>query len=269
MSSPYADLDRPPLSERALRRALLHEGSVWADLRVVASTGSTNADVADAAKQGAAQGLVLVAESQSAGRGRLERQWASPPRAGLTFSVLLRPSPPRPTWSWLPLLAGLAVRRAVVTVTELDVELKWPNDLLVDGRKLAGLLAEVHGDAVVLGIGLNVSTRVDELLPSAVSLATAGADVLDRDTLLRAILRELGGAYDAWGLRRGASDGIRDEYVEHCGTIGASLRVALSGGDVLEGVGVGIDSEGRLVVRAADGSEHLLGSGDVEHVRAK
>lgn len=267
MSSPYADLDRPPLSERALRRALLHEGSVWTDLRVVASTGSTNADVIAAAQQGAPQGLVEVAESQTSGRGRLDRQWSSPPRAGLTFSVLLRPSPPRPTWSWLPLLAGLAVRRAVAAVTELEVDLKWPNDLLVGGRKLAGLLAEVHGDALVIGIGLNVSTRETELLPTAASLATAGAEVLDRDTLLRAILRELGSGYDAWSLRGGAAEAIRDEYVRHCLTVGSALRIALAGGGVLEGTGEDVDVEGRLVVRLSDGSKQAVSSGDVEHVR--
>ena len=267
MSSPYADLDRPPLSERALRRALLHEGSVWTDLRVVASTGSTNADVAAAAQQGVPQGLVEIAESQTAGRGRLDRQWTSPPRAGLTFSVLLRPTTARQTWSWLPLLAGLAVRRAVVAVTEVEPDLKWPNDLLVGGRKLAGLLAEVHGDAVVLGVGLNVSTRAEELLPTAASLATAGAEVLDRDTLLRAILRELGSGYDAWTLRSGGAEQIRDEYVRHCRTVGSALRVALAGGGVVEGTGVDVDGEGRLVVRLADGSQQTLSSGDVEHVR--
>lgn len=269
MSSPYADLERPPLSERALRRVLLHEGSVWTDVKVVASTGSTNADVAAAARAGAAQGLVVVAESQSDGRGRLDRQWASPPRAGLTFSILLRPRPPRPTWSWLPLLAGLALRRALVALTELDVVLKWPNDLLVDGRKLAGMLAEVHGDAVVVGIGLNVSTRDDELLPTAASLATAGSDLLDRATLLRAILRELGSGYDAWGARGGDPTSLRGEYVEHCSTVGAALRVSLAGGGVIEGTGVDVDQEGRLVVRTDDGHHQVLASGDVEHVRAQ
>lgn len=267
VSSPYADLDRPPLSERALRRALLHEGSVWTDLRVVPATGSTNSDVAGEARAAAAEGLVVVAEEQTSGRGRLERQWASPPRAGLTFSALLRPTTPRASWSWLPLIAGLAVRRAVAEVAEVEVDLKWPNDLLVDGRKLAGLLAEVHGDAVVLGVGLNVSTRADELLPTATSLALVGAAVLDRDSLLRAILRELGTSYDGWTLRAGSGEQVRDEYVEHCCTIGSQLRVSLADGDVITGVGVDVDAAGCLVVRTHDGALRVLSSGDVEHVR--
>lgn len=268
MSSPYADLERPPLSERALQRALLHEGSVWNDVRVVPTTGSTNADVATAARGGAPQGLVVVAEQQTSGRGRLDRQWASPPRAGLTFSALLRPSTPRATWSWIPLLAGLAVRRAVAAVAEVEVDLKWPNDLLVDGRKLAGLLAEVHADAVVLGIGLNVTTRVDELLPTATSLAVAGAEALDRDPLLRAILRELSSAYDSWSLRGGDAAEVRVEYVASCRTVGSQLRIALAGGEVLTGVGVDVDVHGGLVVRTEDGASRVLSSGDVEHVRA-
>jgi BirA family biotin operon repressor/biotin-[acetyl-CoA-carboxylase] ligase len=267
VSSPYSDLDRPPLSERALRRDLLHEGSVWTDLRVVARTGSTNADVADAARRGEAEGLVVVAESQDAGRGRLDREWVSPPRAGLTFSVLWRPTAPRATWSWLPLLAGLAVRRAVLEVSEVDATLKWPNDVLVGTRKLAGLLAEVHGAAVVLGIGLNVSTRPDELLPTATSLAVEQAPVTDRETLLRSVLRALGAGYDTWSLRHGDASEIRGEYVGHCSTIGAEVRVSLTGGHVLSGRATGIAADGQLEVVDSTGVLHRVGSGDVEHVR--
>ena len=266
MTSPYSNLDRPPLSSRALRRALLHEGSVWTELRVVTSTGSTNADVAAAAGADEAQGLVVVAEHQDAGRGRLDRQWSSPPRAGLTFSLLLRPPAPRHTWSWLPLLVGVALRRAVEEVTEVEAVLTWPNDLLVGDRKLAGILAEVHGDAVVVGVGLNVSTRAEELLPTATSLLLAEATVTDRDTLLRSALRTIGSYYDSWCLRGGDGADLRREYVERCATIGSAVRVTLTAGTVIEGVATGIAEGGALEVETADG-RHTVSSGDVEHVR--
>jgi BirA family biotin operon repressor/biotin-[acetyl-CoA-carboxylase] ligase len=269
VSSPYANLERPPLTAATLRRALLHEGSVWTDLRVVERTSSTNADVAAAARSGAVEGLVLVAEEQTEGRGRLDRGWVSPPRAGLTFSVLLRPATPRATWSWLPLLAGVAVRRSVNDLCELNAKVKWPNDVLVGERKLAGVLAEVVGDAVVIGVGLNVSTRPDELLPTATSLAVEAAPVTDRDTVLRAVLRALGSSYDAWVLRGGVSDELSREYAESCATLGTPIRVTLTGGGLLEGVGEAVDADGRLVVRDAVGELHAVGSGDVEHVRRR
>jgi BirA family biotin operon repressor/biotin-[acetyl-CoA-carboxylase] ligase len=268
VSSPYSDLERPPLSERGLRRALLHEGSVWTELRVLERTQSTNADVAAAARDGVAQGLVVVAEHQDAGRGRLDRSWTSPARAGLTFSVLLRPSAPRATWSWLPLLAGLALQQSLVALTELAVGLKWPNDLLVGGRKLAGVLAEVSGDAVVLGIGVNVTSRPEELPPQATSLAIEESPVIDRDTLFRAALRSLGNAYDGWGLRDGSSAELRSEYAAACVTLGSRVRVTLTGGGVLEGAGDAVDPDGRLLVRSDDGTVTAVSSGDVEHVRS-
>ena len=166
-SSPYTDLERPPLPARALQRALLLPGGLWQRLDVLAETGSTNADVAEAARSGAAEGLIVVAEQQVSGRGRRDRQWVSPPRAGLTLSVLLRPgladeargwpAAPQRSWGWLPLLAGVALLETVERLAEVDAALKWPNDLLLGTAqgeaKAAGILAEVVDDAVVLGIG--------------------------------------------------------------------------------------------------------------------
>src|SRR4051812_19632015 len=131
-ASPYRDLERPPLSPRSLERALIVPGGLWRELDLRAETRSTNADAAQAAAAGAPEGLIVVAEQQTAGRGRRDRQWVSPPRAGLTVSVLLRPAGvPSGRWGWLPLLAGVALREAVHRITELDATLKWPNDLLV------------------------------------------------------------------------------------------------------------------------------------------
>src|SRR5215469_17975770 len=154
MTSPYARLDRPPLSAAALRRALVRPGELWTAVEVRERTGSTNADVAAAARAGTPEGLVVVAEQQTAGRGRLDRRWESPPRAGLAFSVLLRPAVPASRLGWLPLLAGVALVEAVRRQAEVDAVLKWPNDLLVDERKCAGILAEAVPEpapAAVLG----------------------------------------------------------------------------------------------------------------------
>jgi BirA family transcriptional regulator, biotin operon repressor / biotin---[acetyl-CoA-carboxylase] ligase len=274
-TSPYADLGRPPLREAALRRAVIADGGLWTDLRVVAETGSTNADLAAAARDGAPEGSVLVAERQTAGRGRLGRQWESPPRAGLAVSVLLRPEEvPVSRYGWLPLLAGIALAEAVRKVSDVDAYLKWPNDLLLPGdRKCGGVLAEVVAPgAVVLGIGLNVTLREDELpRPDATSLALAGATNTDRDPLLRQLLRSLGVWYGRW-----RTGDIREEYLLHCGTIGRRVRIELPGGVVSgggvsggifrEGVAADIDGDGRLVVTTEDG-QVTVAAGDVVHVR--
>jgi BirA family biotin operon repressor/biotin-[acetyl-CoA-carboxylase] ligase len=248
----YDDLDRPPLRPLALSRALAPEG--WR-LDVLPETPSTNAVVADRARAGAPAGLVVVAEHQVAGRGRLDRTWVSPPRAGLTFSVLVRPELPQARWSWLPLWGGLAVADAVRDRCALETELKWPNDVLVGGKKVCGILAEASGEgAVVLGIGLNVTTRADELPhDGATSLRLAGAATTDRDTLLRAVLR-------SWSAVLRAAD--PDAYRARCSTLGRAVRVELPGGKAVEGTAETVDDEGRLVV---DGTPYA--AGDVVHLR--
>jgi BirA family biotin operon repressor/biotin-[acetyl-CoA-carboxylase] ligase len=265
--SPYTDLERPPLNEAALRRALLVPDGLWSDLRVVAETGSTNADVASAAREGAAEGLVLVAERQTAGRGRLGREWESPARAGIAASVLLRPGGiDAARYGWLPLMAGVALAEGVRRVAEVDAVLKWPNDLLVADRKCAGILAEVAAPgAVVVGIGLNTTLREHELPgPDATSLALAGAVSADRDPLLRAVLRAFAVWYTRWRAAGGDADasGLREAYVFHCGTLGRDVVVQLPDGTELSGRAEAVDADGRLVV---DG--RALAAGDVKHVR--
>ena len=265
--SPYSDLDRPPLKEATLKRALLVPDGLWTDLRIVAETGSTNADVAALARQGAPEGLVLVAERQTAGRGRLGRVWESPARAGIAVSVLVRPAGIDPSrYGWLPLLAGVAVAEAVRRIAEVDAALKWPNDLLVDERKCAGILAEsVPPDGVVVGIGLNTTLREDELpRPDATSLALAGAESSDRDPLLRAILRSFGMWYERWRDAAGDAEasGLREAYCFHCATLGREVSALLPGGERVAGKAEGVDVDGRLVI---DG--RALAAGDVTHVR--
>ncbi|GIE99094.1 biotin--[acetyl-CoA-carboxylase] ligase [Paractinoplanes rishiriensis] len=282
-ASPYTDLDRPPLSARALDRALLTPGGLWTRIDVRAETGSTNADVATAAATGAPEGLVVVAEQQAAGRGRRDRQWVSPPRAGLTLSILLRPGEARPdrgwpavapgAFSWLPLLAGVALLEAVHRVAEVEAALKWPNDLVVGGGKCAGILAEVSGDAVIVGIGLNVTTRSEELpattgLPPT-SLRLAGAAATDRDPLLRALLRGMAGWYAGWREADGDAElsGLLAAYRRGSDTVGRQVRVLLPGGGELAGDATAVDDGGQLVIRTADGTDHRVSAGDVLHVR--
>jgi BirA family transcriptional regulator, biotin operon repressor / biotin---[acetyl-CoA-carboxylase] ligase len=282
--SPYTDLDRPPLDERALARALVRPDGLWSEIKVVAAAGSTNADLAAAAGDGAPEGTVLVAEAQTAGRGRLGRAWEVPPRAGLTFSLLLRPAVPGVRLTWLPLLTGVALAAAVERLTEravggdfgataggaVRVTLKWPNDVLVGERKLGGILVEQTGDAAIVGVGLNVGLRAAELpVPAATSLAIEGAAVTDREMLLRAVLREFAHWYTAWRAADGDPDrsGVRDAYKAVCATVGQEVRVELPGGRVLSGVAVDIEDRGRLLVRTAEGGEEAVSVGDVIHVR--
>ena len=243
----YGDLDRPPLRAEPLSHALGHDGF---RVEVLDSVDSTNRVVVEHAHAGEAAGLVVVAEEQTAGRGRLDRSWVSPPRAGLTFSVLLRPVVDQ--LGWVPLLGGLAVARAVRDVAEVEAMLKWPNDVLIGGRKVAGLLGEAVGGAVVLGVGLNVTTREDELpVAEATSLAIEGSAMTDRDILLRAILRGLS-----------FTEADRADYRAACSTIGKPVRVQLPGAGSVEGTATDVDADGRLVV---DGSPYA--AGDVIHLR--
>lgn len=265
----YADLDRPPLDVDALRAALVGPGHLWTDVVVTASTASTNADVAAAAGQGAPEGTIHTTEIQTAGRGRLDRSWEAPAGSGIAVSVLLRPTRvPTGRWAWLPLLVGLAVD-ATVNGFEVRAGLKWPNDVLVGDRKIAGILLErvdtPSGPAAVVGVGLNVSLREYELpVDTATSLAIEGASETDRTIVLRSFLRNLETLYGSWQASDGdPAAGIRDSYVRRCTTIGQQVRVSLPDGSILEGKATGIDDSGRLVV-----GDQMLSAGDVTHVRS-
>jgi BirA family biotin operon repressor/biotin-[acetyl-CoA-carboxylase] ligase len=264
MSDPLPDADE-------LGAAL---GGRWARLTVVAETASTNTDLL--ADTSAPDRSVLVSEHQLAGRGRLDRGWVSPPGAGLTFSVLLRPELPVVTWGWLPLLAGVALHEAVNGIEGVRVALKWPNDLLAGTGanpaafgKVAGILAQTSGEAVVIGIGLNVHTsRADLPVESATSLALCGAAPLDRGELLAAILTRLDARYAQWVDVDGDAEacGLAAAYREACATLGQLVAVTGTDGKVARGTATGIDSSGRLQVDVG-GTIQVIGAGDVEHVR--
>ncbi|MFJ2089725.1 biotin--[acetyl-CoA-carboxylase] ligase [Streptomyces sp. NPDC087901] len=272
--SRWSDLDRPPLNVPALRRGLLVPGGLWTALDVVAATGSTNSDLAGRAAS-LAEGTVLVAEEQTAGRGRLDRTWTAPARSGLFFSVYLTPGPvPVQRWGWLPLLAGVAAATGLARSAGVDTSLKWPNDLLVtvggEERKTGGILAERAGDGVVVGIGLNVSLRADELpAPTAASLALAGAVSTDRETLLRGVLRSLEQWYGQWRAADGdaAASGLQEAYAAGCATLGRKVRAQLPGNRTLTGEAVAIDGDGRLVLSSDDGLRKPVSAGDIVHLR--
>lgn len=278
--SRWSDLERPPLNATALRRALLGADSLYTHLEVVDSVGSTNSELADRARRGAARpGTVLVAEEQTAGRGRLDRGWSAPPRSGLFFSVLLAPGVPAERLGWLPLLAGVATAGALSRTAGVDTALKWPNDILVtvggDERKCVGILAERVGEgalegALVLGIGINVTLREAELpVPTAGSLQLAGAQGTDRDPLLRAVLRSLEDWYGRWTAVDGSAreSDVQEAYAAGCATLGRHVRAELPGDRALLGEAVALDGQGRLVIATGEGVQHPVAAGDIVHLR--
>jgi BirA family biotin operon repressor/biotin-[acetyl-CoA-carboxylase] ligase len=268
-SSRFSDLERPALDGPALSAALTRDSGLWRSLEVVAEIGSTNAALVAAAAADEPEGAVLVAEHQVAGRGRLDRVWTSPPRAGLTVSFLLRPDVPAARRGWLPLLTGVALAEAVGEVTGVRASLKWPNDLLaLDGRKLAGILAEGSGTAVVVGVGLNVSTTATELPDTGTSLSRVTGATVDRAPVLLAFLRAVERRYRTWTAALGdpVSSGLARDYLAWSSTVGSDVVVSLPDGSTLEGRAEAVDWDGRLVVTTPEGQVELA-SGDVRHLR--
>ena len=274
---PSSRSQRPTLNAAWLQAALVRPGGFWTAVQVVVQTGSTHDDLLAAARRGAAEGTVLVAEAQSAGRGRLSRSWVSPPRAGLTFSVLLRPAAVPPAKrGWVPLLTGVGLTEALRAEAGVDAWLKWPNDVLVNEAKLSGILAEQAGDAIVVGAGLNVSTSRDELpaaetTPSgepATSLALEGATLTDRGQLLAFILARFEHWYRTWAAASGdaAACGLRHQYQRLCATIGRDVRVQLPGGGTQTGLAREVDDAGQLIIQTASGLRPVS-AGDIVHLR--
>ncbi len=270
LPSASSDPSRAPLDGRSLAAALTAGSALWRSLEVVPEIGSTNAALLAAAAEDAPEGTVLAAEHQVTGRGRLDRVWSSPPGAGITVSFLLRPDVPSARRGWLPLLTGVALAEAVGEVPGVRASLKWPNDLLAaGGAKLAGILAEAGSGAVVVGVGLNVSTRADELPETGTSLTLAAGRPVDRAAVLLQFLRGFERRYLAWVRTLGdpVSSGLARDYLAWSATVGADVVVTLPDGSTLEGVAESVDWDGRLVVRTAEGVAELA-SGDVRHVRA-
>ncbi|MFC9762537.1 biotin--[acetyl-CoA-carboxylase] ligase [Rhodococcus jostii] len=276
----WTDLNRPPLNADNLRAALVRGDDdsdtrrFWARLDVVQETGSTNADLLARAATSNCDRHVLLAEFQGSGRGRHSRAWVSPPQAQIAVSVLLTmPGMSVQDMGWLPLLTGVAVVDALRAAAKVPAELKWPNDVLIDGRKVAGILAEVSATApdpaVVVGIGLNVSLTRDELpVEHATSLVLEGAEDSDRDTLVRAVLRAIAGRWQQWHDANWDVTELAEAYRARCGTLGQRVRAELPGGRELIGIATDVDAEGRVVI-APDGQPGTIAvaAGDITHLR--
>ncbi len=247
----------------------------FADVRRFDELDSTNRYLLDEARRGAPDGVVVVVDRQSAGRGRLGRRWEAPPGACLLASVLLRPRLPLSERYLTTACVALAAVEATAEVGGVALGVKWPNDLLApDGRKVAGVLAEAEGDAVVVGIGVNVAWPTDDadlaapaladLAGRATSLAALAGQVVSRGDLLDGLLAALeprAAALDeAAGRRRLAA-----ELRSACTTLGARVRVDLADGPIW-GTAVDLTADGRLVVETATGRQ-VVAAGDVTHLR--
>lgn len=242
-------------------------------LELLAEAPSTNEVATERARAGAAEGLVVAADHQVAGRGRLDRTWETPAGTAATFSIVLRPTVPAATWPWLPLLVGHNVTKALVALG-YDARVKWPNDVLLDDdRKVGGILVErvetPDGPAAIIGVGINVAMTADELpVDTATSLAVASPGSPDRTQVLIEAVTAVREGYDVWqaGGELGTAR-LATSYRSHCATLGREVRVDLPGGGRLTGRATDIDADGRLVVETASGTERV-GAGDVVHVRA-
>jgi BirA family biotin operon repressor/biotin-[acetyl-CoA-carboxylase] ligase len=260
----------PPLDAASLRDEVAGPGLTWRKLDVVDETGSTNADLLARAAAGEdIAGAVLIAEHQTAGRGRNGRVWSSP-GAQLTMSVGVDAGGvPPDAWGWLPLATGVAVVDTVVALAGIEAGLKWPNDVLVHGRKLAGILTEVAAAQrfIVVGIGLNVTLRDDEVPDADVtSLRTLGVATPDRSQVVRMLLRELGTRFERWRAANGADAGLIADYRARSVTIGSAVRAILPGGSEVLGVAQTIDEQGRLHIDS-DAGIVAVSAGDVVHLR--
>jgi BirA family biotin operon repressor/biotin-[acetyl-CoA-carboxylase] ligase len=290
MSQSFSDVDRPALDLDGLSDALCAPLGPYRKLELVESTGSTNTDLAAwavADKVGWSDLSILAAEEQTAGRGRLERQWVAPARSSVIVSILLRPfnraGNPVPTqsYAWFSLLAAAALAEALGEYAQLKAEVKWPNDVLVSGRKIAGILAQVVNypdgspPAVVLGTGLNVTLSRDELpVPTATSVAIEKGRTTDRNILLMSYVRVFAKRYRQfcnvngdpaaeWNDGSSLLSRMRDVMV----TLGQQVRAELPDGQQIIGEAFGLDAYGAVKIRDAEGTEHVVAAGDVVHLR--
>lgn len=243
--------------------------AVGRDIRVFQETTSTNDVVERLALDGVAEGIVVFAESQTAGRGRLGRKWVSPPGRGLWFSVLLRPRISPMATTQLTVASAVAVARAVEKQTQLKPGIKWPNDLLLNGRKACGILTEMSAEMdhirhVILGIGLDVNQTREELTPELRSIATSlrieAGHSFQRAELALALLRELDEVYHQ--VCAGRFSKLADEWASRCNTLGERVRIRV-GDRTLHGTAEALDDEGALLLRTEHGRLERIIGGDV------
>jgi BirA family biotin operon repressor/biotin-[acetyl-CoA-carboxylase] ligase len=239
------------------------------DIRVFEQTTSTNDVIEKLARDGVKEGVVVFAESQTKGRGRLGRKWISPERKGLWFSILLRPDLRPQEATQLTVVSATALRRAIQVETGLKPEIKWPNDILVGGKKVAGILTELSAELdrvkhVILGIGVDVNLSAGEFPPElrkvATSLKIESGRAISRPDLAAAILRELDVDYALTCADQFAV--IADEWEEQCATIGSNVTIQI-GGRRVRGRAESLDDDGALLVRTEHGRLERITGGDV------
>ncbi|HEX8127482.1 MAG TPA: biotin--[acetyl-CoA-carboxylase] ligase [Pyrinomonadaceae bacterium] len=238
------------------------------------SLPSTNTEAASQAARGAAEGLCVVAREQTRGRGRQERVWASPPDAGLYFSIVLRPRLRLEVWPLLTLMAALAVRDALYEACALETDIKWPNDILAGERKLCGILAETVetkiGRACILGIGINLTERAypEELRAQATSVEGATGARVEVEPVLAALVRHLAGRYAQLHAPEGGAEIIRDWSANSSYAAGRRVRVHTAT-EVFKGTTRGLEPDGALRVETATGEVKRVRAGDVQGLRAE
>ncbi|MFM1769096.1 MAG: biotin operon repressor and biotin--acetyl-CoA carboxylase ligase [Verrucomicrobiota bacterium] len=242
---------------------------VGRDIQVFEETGSTNDIVEKLARDGVREGVVVFAEAQSRGRGRQGRKWVSPARKGLWFSVLLRPALSPQAATQLTVAAATALCRAIRGQTELEPQVKWPNDILVGGRKVAGVLTELNAEPdrvkhLTLGIGLDVNLAAADFPPEVRELATSlkleAGRAISRVELAAALLRELDADYGR--IRRGQFTALADEWEAQCVTLGRRVRLRVGTRDVV-GRAEALDEDGALLLRTEHGRLERVMGGDV------
>lgn len=298
---PTGPLPTTALDPARLKAALVHPQGDFGRVEVVASAGSTNTDVAAGAADPAQfwpDLSVLIADAQPAGKGRLGRAWEVPAGAAMISSVLVWPGEQQGSgaaatpdfastgYGWLSILAGVALCETLRSLTGVPTELKWPNDVVSGGRKLAGILAQVvpatvvrpgpqAGFGVVIGVGVNASLTAQELpTERATSLLLEGATTLDRNELLAAYLNKFAARYrdfvsvggDAQKAMAGGLSMV-ELAEQHLSTLGQEVRAELPGGTMLRGTAVGLGADGGLDIRDAAGQMHHVSAGDVIHLR--
>ena len=239
------------------------------EIQVFEETTSTNDVMARLARGGVKEGAVIFAESQSKGRGRMGRRWISPARKGLWFSVLLRPAIQPQAATQLTIAAATALARAITLQTGIVPEIKWPNDLLIRGKKIAGIFTEMsaeldHLKEVILGIGIDVNLEANELpaalRKTATSIRIESGQMVDRAGLAVAILRELDRDYER--IKRGEFDVIAEQWQQHCTTIGSQVSIRV-GERVIRGRAESLDGDGALLLRGQHGHLERITGGDV------
>jgi len=246
--------------------------SFQATVQRLDSIDSTNLEAMHQAKAGAPEGLCVVAREQTKGRGRLDRSWQSPPDAGLYMSLVLRPQFAMNAWPLITLMAALAVYDSLMKTCQLRADIKWPNDLCVNDRKLCGILAETvetsTGAAAVVGIGINLTSEILPLVPSeATSVESVTGERPDGEIILDELLKSIAERYELLNSAPGCEHTIREWCAHSSYAMGRRVRVTLSD-EIFEGTTRGLESDGALRVETAAGRMRIVRAGDVTALRS-